>query len=502
MRERRLESIRVCGRLRSAAGGPRGRWAFPAAIAAILIAASAAFPQPPAAGRIDLGRAYLRLERHLAASPPSAEARREANRRFDGLTMLFFAGRFAAAIESLAELEADLRGLDGEARAVFLAAASQRWSLDPPQAVFGEVPPLSIVATPLGTPQPEAARGVVESFELVGPDGSRWPLRRGEDGRAAFPEDGLPPWSPGRWRLEAMLPQGRGGIEVASLDLLSAPLEARRASLERRLAAVSESSHPQDLDLLKSRLALLEGSSPASTAGLLLGPELLLDELDEEVASVEAGRRAHAGLVGHRWRTVSLGGFRLPLRVFVPSSVRRGDAAVPLLIVLHGAGGDEHMFPDGYGGGLVARLAEERGFVVASPLTTVFATGGFLEPLLEEMAAMAPIDPARIHLVGHSMGAAAAARIASMQPDRIASIALIAGNPRFDPARPPPPALVVAGEFDPLAPASRVGPAATAARRQGMEVDFESIAGAGHTLVVAESLPMAVAWLLARPQAP
>lgn len=459
---------------------------------------------PPApAGRLDLGRAYLRLERQLAASPPSEQARRDANRRFDALTMLFFAGRFGAAIGSLAELEADLRGLEGESRTVFLDAATTRWSVQPPEAIVGEVPRLTIVAAPLAEADDAAAPGAeVRAFELVAPHGSRWRLVRGEDGGVSFPEAASPRWSPGRWHLEATLPEGRGGIEVASFDLLSAPIAGRRDAILRRLAAAEATAHPADVDLLRSRLALLDESSPPSTASLARGPEELLEEIEGELAAIEAGRRAHASLAGDRWRTVSLGGFRLPLRVFVPESVRRRDAPAPLLIVLHGAGGDEHMFLDGYGGGLVARLAEERGFIVASPLTTLFSTGGFLEPLLEEMAATAPVDPSRVHLLGHSMGAAAAARIASTQPERIASVALIAGNLRFDPNRPPPPTLVVAGEFDPLAPASRVAVAAAAARRQGMEVSFEAIEGSGHTLVVAESMPMAVAWLLDRPKAP
>lgn len=483
----------------------RHRWA-PAILAAVAFASwglgtPEPQPEPASASRVDLGRAYLRLERRLAEAPPSDEARRDANRRFDGLTMLFFAGRFGPAIGSLAELEADLRGLEGDARARFMTIATGRWRIEPPVADAASMPMLRLRREVLATLEREGNREApLESipFGLVAPSGESWPLRLAEDGTLEWSERQPAPTA-GRWQLQAILPDGHGGIEVATLDLLSQPIAQRREALERRLAAAETAAHPQDLDLVRSRLTLLDAERAGSTASLLIGAEELLDEAEAEVAAIEAGRRAHDGLVGDRWRTISLAGARMPTRVFVPESVRAAGEAAPLLVVLHGAGGDEHMFFDGYGAGLIKRLAEERRFVVASPLTTIFATGGFLEPLIEEIAAIAPIDRGRVHLVGHSMGAGAVSRIASLQRERIASVAMIAGNAGFDPRRPSPPALVVAGEFDPLAPPVRVQPAVEAAVRQGFEARFEVIPGSGHTLVVAESLPMVVEWLLSTP---
>lgn len=45
----------------------------------------------------------------------------------------------------------------------------------------------------------------------------------------------------------------------------------------------------------------------------------------------------------------------------------------PLLVVLHGAGGDENMFPEAYGAGIIKRIAEKHGLLVASPRRTASA---------------------------------------------------------------------------------------------------------------------------------
>lgn len=380
-----------------------------------------------------------------------------------------------------------------------MTIATARWRLEPPLADAASMPTLRLRRESLAKVEGEGeVPPAAIPFELLAPSGEPWPLRLAEDGTLEWSQREPAPVA-GRWQLRAILPQGQGSVEVANVDLLSQPVAGRREDLERRLVAVEAAANPQDLDLVRSRLALLDPERAGSTASLLIGAEELLDQAETEVAAIEAGRRAHEGLVGDRWRTISLAGARMPTRVFVPESVRAAGEAAPLLVVLHGAGGDEHMFFDGYGAGLIKRLAEERGFVVASPLTTIFATGGFLEPLIDEMAAIAPIDRGRVHLVGHSMGAGAVSRVASLQRERVASAAMIAGSVGFDPRRPSPPALVVAGEFDPLAPPMRVQPAVESAVRQGFEVRFEVIPGSGHTLIVAESLPMVVEWLLATP---
>lgn len=452
------------------------------------------------AGRLDLGRGYLRLEAWLAANPPSPEARREANRRFDALTMLFFAGRFGAAVRAVADLEADLRGLTGEARERFLDLSTRRIEVVP--TVFETARPASISLRE----QPILGRGedLPGSIDLAsldctlrGPHDRRLPSRVTADGALVLGDPSVD-LIPGRWTLEWSPLEGSTPLVLASIDVVDGDLESRRRDLEARLAGLPATTAPADLDAVRSRLGLLGGEATESSARWLEPAESLLDELDEEIARLERGERAYAGVVGDHWRTISLGAARMPVRVVVPASVRARGTPAPVVIALHGAGGDENMFLEGYGAGAIVELAESHGFVLASPLTTMFAFGGMLEPLLAELEVMAPIDRGRVMLLGHSMGAAAALRIAQTQRDRIAAVALLAGAGAIDLRRPLPPTLVVVAELDPLASPARVLPGVERAREAGLDVEWVEAQGSGHTLVVGERLGEVVPWLLDR----
>src|SRR5690606_35898064 len=59
-------------------------------------------------------------------------------------------------------------------------------------------------------------------------------------------------------------------------------------------------------------------------------------------------------------------GESLPYRFYVPTSWD-GEAALPILLFLHGAGADENTYLD-MSDGLLPQLAEEHGYIVVSPL--------------------------------------------------------------------------------------------------------------------------------------
>jgi predicted esterase len=90
------------------------------------------------------------------------------------------------------------------------------------------------------------------------------------------------------------------------------------------------------------------------------------------------------------------------------------------------------LFFDGHGIGLVPRLAAERGWIVVAPR----AEGGLLgsgpapdvPAILDELAKRYPIDPKRVYLIGHSMGAGHALELAQKDPGRYAGIALLGGS--------------------------------------------------------------------------
>ena len=195
-------------------------------------------------------------------------------------------------------------------------------------------------------------------------------------------------------------------------------------------------------------------------------------------------------------------GAAVPYRVYAPAN-RAPGVRLPLVVALHGAGGDENMFLEAYGAGAIRALADARGFIVATPLTTALLRApDALARLIDTLAAELPVDRARVYLLGHSLGAAAAWNLARLRPDLVAAVVCIAGACGGVSAPAPPrvpPLLAVVGELDPLATPARAESAATDARTAGRTVEFRRIPGYGHTLVVGAVLPDVVDWLLRQP---
>jgi len=126
-----------------------------------------------------------------------------------------------------------------------------------------------------------------------------------------------------------------------------------------------------------------------------------------------------------------------------------GSKAYPLIIALHGLGGTEDSFFDGYNQGFAA-LAEQHGYLVATPLG-YRVDGGYgwgvgnpppdpitkqtqerseadVMQVLQLMKQQYKVDESRTYLMGHSMGAIGTWRIAPKYPDLWAAIAPIAGS--------------------------------------------------------------------------
>jgi len=232
---------------------------------------------------------------------------------------------------------------------------------------------------------------------------------------------------------------------------------------------------------------------------MLADPEALAIEVEAEMAAVEKGTDPFKNRSGDYWRVVKTGAKDLPVRVYRPASAPAG-APLPLVIAFHGAGGDENMFMDAYGGGLIKRLADTRGFLVVSPLTNAFAGaagGERFDQLIEALGYTYPIDPKRIYLVGHSMGGMTVGALAATRADRIAAAACLNGFSGFgESAKSIPPTLVTAGELDPIVSPARVEPAFDKARAAGLPVEYRLLKNSGHTLAVTRFLPDAIAWLL------
>jgi pimeloyl-ACP methyl ester carboxylesterase len=112
-----------------------------------------------------------------------------------------------------------------------------------------------------------------------------------------------------------------------------------------------------------------------------------------------------------------------PMRVLVPA--KWNDKSPPLVVALHGAGGSENLFFDGYGNGKIVRLCQERGWMLVAPRV------GFNLPLadvLDELHNRWPYDRKCVLIVGHSMGAAQTLQAVGAEPKRYAGVAALGGS--------------------------------------------------------------------------
>jgi predicted esterase len=460
------------------------------AAALAIVAALVAGDPAPRAKRADLGRSYLLLERAVDGKLLAPERRREINRRVDRVAGLFFANRFADAMRLIAEVVAEVEGIPADARDTFVAASLHRATVEPPVRLATETGPSSLrlegLAAGLDLP-PEA------KLRILRPGGEPVVI----DARAG--SIALEAWRLGRHELELVAAEGVPAVPVGAFEVVARRPETVAQELSARLDAVA-SADPQDLAAVRSRLDLLT-ASPSSARGIefLSDQAALAAECERDVALIEAGGSPFVGRRDDHWRTISAGAVRIPVRV----AAGEGEN-LPLVIALHGAGGDENMFFSGYGNGLLKRLARERGFVAVTPYTPTFmASPLLLDAIVAEAVRCLGVDRCRIVILGHSLGAGATGSITGLRPAVPAAVAFLAG-PAPVPPKPLepgawPPMLACIAELDGVIPAASIASSVERAKSRGAPIESRNYPDEGHTLMVGACLPDALEFLLTSP---
>jgi len=441
--------------------------------------------------RADLAAAYLRFDHRFAADPATGADLVRINERFDRLTRLFFRGDARGAIVALADLTADLAGGAPEERLLASVVADfERRVIDP--CADDSVRITLRALSPAGA-EVEATLALRDS----GGDlrASAPVTLNGVATSVALPLDTLRE-SPADYEL-SIERDGAAPVLLGRMAGVCGSLDAQRLHNERLLGAIEPAPDlAQAHAAAQSRNALLADEPPAGdSTTLVAGIGEIAASMPDEIEALQAGRNPYAHKRGHYWRTVRFGLTDIPVRIYAPASAAREDAA--LVIALHGAGGDENLFPDGYGAGLITDLADERGFVVASPRTEFFlANPGAFDALIEVMEADYDIDPSRVYAIGHSLGSVAITSSGPSLVGRLAAGACLAGPVFIAPPPGAPPLLLVAAVLDPIAPPRRLARYVEAGRAAGIPIEYRELEGQGHTLMVNEALPLAIDWLL------
>jgi predicted esterase len=191
-----------------------------------------------------------------------------------------------------------------------------------------------------------------------------------------------------------------------------------------------------------------------------------------------------------------------PYQVFVPSSYDKSKP-FPLVIALHGMGGDENSYLTAYGQGAFKSEAEKHGYIVACPKGRKPASmyvGDAEKDVMDVLAEVRRaynIDADRIYLTGHSMGGFGTWSVAMNHPDVFAALAPISGganNPATMSKIAHIPVLVVHGDNDPTVPVERSRVMVAMGKKLGTEIKYIEVPGGDHGNVVAPNFPAVFEW--------
>jgi poly(3-hydroxybutyrate) depolymerase len=208
----------------------------------------------------------------------------------------------------------------------------------------------------------------------------------------------------------------------------------------------------------------------------------------------------------------------MPYRVYVPSGYRP-TTPTPLVVALHGLGANEDSFFDGYAGAPV-KLAEQHGFLLVAPLG--YRPDGFYgspiggandvasrrrielseKDVLETVRLMRGhynVDPNRVYLIGHSMGAIGTWYLGAKYPEMWAALGLFSGigSPAAVDRMKGIPEIVVHGDADATVNVAGSRTMVAEMRRLGVEVIYIEVPGGSHTDVVVPNLPKVFEFLAA-----
>jgi len=242
-------------------------------------------------------------------------------------------------------------------------------------------------------------------------------------------------------------------------------------------------------------------------------PDKDFSEAQAVAAAAKSGKSPYAGRTGDfkRHYLLETASEIMPYRMYVPASYSP-SRSYPLIIALHGLGGTEDSFFDGYERKFPV-LAEQHGYIVAAPLGyRVDGSYGWglgnppADPatrrvqdyseqdvmrVLQLVKQQYKIDDSRIYLIGHSMGAIGTWKLAPKYPNVFAAIATFAGsgNPATLEQIKQVPQFVVHGDADATVNVQGSRAMVAKAKELGIDVKYIEVPGGSHGSILAPNFP-------------
>ena len=319
----------------------------------------------------------------------------------------------------------------------------------------------------------------------------------------------------GAYVIETQVLDGTTAIATTALGIvLHKGLDARLHALETAAATViagvrADVAYPADYirNVNRGRIGLQTFN---------VGTEVAAAEA--VLAAAKGGKDPFKGRTGDFERHYLLDGPNevMPYRVYVPKGYSPTVGA-PLVIALHGLGGNEDSFFDQYSR-LTPQLAEKHGFLLAAP--SGFRVDGFygatimgssdaaarrrveysekdVLEVLRLMRATYKVDESRIYLIGHSRGAIGTWALGAKYADTWAALVPFSGvgSPALAERMKGIPQFVVHGDNDATVNVSGSRNMVAALKKAGANVTYLEIPGGSHTDVVVPNLPKAFEFL-------
>jgi predicted esterase len=383
----------------------------------------AALPASGQEARYELGQRLRAFEAEWARVG-DAEARKRAVEPLQKANVAFLTFSDAEAARQLDRARLALSRA-GEPEDVLLWAAS--WAVRPSGRLVDAGGKLDVTLDHSYKPRVDPPRGVRVRLSLC--DAAGKPLVRGAPADVpAFPQTeslSLNGAHTGDYLLRAELLQGEK-VLAASEQTISVVAGARErlGKLEKAVAALPADDRSVEALTVRDLAQTLRQLADGKTLETNYPAVRLLAEAEAALAAVAAGKTFYTPeRAGQFWLRVGVGSASVPVRVQVPEGLRQ-DRPVPLVVALHGAGGSENLFFDGYANGAVTRLCARRGWLLAATRNAQ----GLADGLLAELGKRYPVDARKVFLVGHSMGATQSVRLASGKPEQFAAVAALGGG--------------------------------------------------------------------------
>jgi predicted esterase len=428
----------------------------------------------------------------------TAEQRAEADRLGKMARESAAGGRYGEALKNLTHGIAVLRGTQWTPMTALGAALTlklDRAVLEPSSSVKVTLAQIF----PLDQPVEGKLSGTISLLPIAGGD----PLKvlrpldevAGDFTAPVTLDVTLPDVADGNYRIAVSLAEGSGKPVAKNAVVrvekgLAKRVAADKAAM-RALASKGNDAIRAAMPSIEYRIGLVD---------LANAHEVPVERVDFDAELKDAEAMIAAEGEGHDPFAARRGDFRKayrskvddtlqPYRIFVPASYD-GRKPYPLVVALHGMGGDENSYFDSvvYGSGAFTKEAERRGYIAVCPkgrnpasMYTGPAETDVLDVIAEVRRAYR-IDAGRIYLTGHSMGGYGTWSVAMSHPELFAAIAPVSGggNPAGMAKIAKIPELVVHGDNDKTVSVEQSRTMVAAAKAQGVEIKYVEIPGGDH----------------------